>query len=118
MALATRALALDGKAGDGNEPDPAAVLKIAQRTIREGAAREGKVAADIGPEDARGLLEAWLRSMGMQMRGARAARPTCSPRASPTPISTAAPAASTSGACAARSATAPGTSPGARSRRP
>ena len=69
IALATRALALDGKAGDGNEPDPAAVLKIAQRTIREGAAREGKVAADIGPEDARGLLEAWLRSMGMQMRG-------------------------------------------------
>ena len=28
--------------------------------IGEGAAREGKVAADIGPDDARALLEAWL----------------------------------------------------------
>ncbi len=69
IALATRALALDGRAGDANEPDPAAVLKIAQRTIREGTAREGKVAADLGPDDARGLLEAWLRSMGLPMRG-------------------------------------------------
>ena len=42
-------------------PDPAAVLKMAQRVIGEGAAREGKVAADIGPDDARALLEAWLR---------------------------------------------------------
>ena len=37
-----------------------AVLKMAERVIREGAAREGKVAADIGPDDARALLEAWL----------------------------------------------------------
>jgi glycosyltransferase involved in cell wall biosynthesis len=45
------------------------VLKIAQRTISEGAAREGKVAADIGPDDARALLEAWLRSLGLDQRG-------------------------------------------------
>jgi hypothetical protein len=45
------------------------VLKIAQRTISEGAAREGKVAADIGPDDARALLEAWLRSLGLEQRG-------------------------------------------------
>ncbi len=69
MALATRALALDGEAGDGAEPDPSAVLKIAQRTIGEGAAREGKVAADIGPDDARALLEAWLRSIDLELRG-------------------------------------------------
>ena len=69
MALATRALLLSGQAGEGKEPDPSAVLKIAQRAIREGAAREGRVAADIGPEDARGLLEAWLRGMGISMRG-------------------------------------------------
>ena len=69
IALAVRALALGGKAGSGNEPDPSAVLEIARRTIREGVAREGKVAADLGPADARGLLEAWLRSMGMPMRG-------------------------------------------------
>jgi glycosyltransferase involved in cell wall biosynthesis len=42
---------------------------MAERVIREGAAREGKVAADIGPDDARGLLEAWLCGMGMPMRG-------------------------------------------------
>ena len=69
MALATRALALDSTEGDAPPPDPAAVLKIAQRTISEGAAREGKVAADIGPDDARALLEAWLRSVELDLRG-------------------------------------------------
>jgi glycosyltransferase involved in cell wall biosynthesis/predicted metal-dependent phosphoesterase TrpH len=69
MALATRALTLDGKTGSGGVPDPAAVLKIAQRTISQGAAREGKVAADIGPDDARALLEAWLRSVELDLRG-------------------------------------------------
>ena len=49
--------------------DPAAVLKMAERVIREGAAREGKVAADIGPDDARCLLEAWLAGMGLDLRG-------------------------------------------------
>ena len=68
MALATRALALDGGGGHA-APDPATVLKIAQRTISEGAAREGKVAADIGPDDARALLEAWLSSVELGLRG-------------------------------------------------
>src|ERR1700760_1570410 len=45
MVWATRAL---GGGGAERPPAPAAVLKIAQRTISEGAAREGKVAADIG----------------------------------------------------------------------
>jgi glycosyltransferase involved in cell wall biosynthesis/predicted metal-dependent phosphoesterase TrpH len=87
MALATRALAW----GDGGEyvggqqrggsgevlpsvpsgaaPDPAAVLKMAERVIREGAAREGKIAADVGPEDTRALLEAWLDGVGLDQRG-------------------------------------------------
>jgi glycosyltransferase involved in cell wall biosynthesis/predicted metal-dependent phosphoesterase TrpH len=69
MALATRALVLDREKGEGAAPDPAAVLKIAQRAISEGAAREGKVAADIGPDDARALLEAWLRSIELDLRG-------------------------------------------------
>jgi glycosyltransferase involved in cell wall biosynthesis len=78
MALATRALVLtdsgapypgnDGKRSTGTV-DPAAVLKIAQRTISQGAAREGKVAADIGPDDARALLEAWLASVELDLRG-------------------------------------------------
>ena len=63
MALATRALAV------GGGPDAAAVLKMAERVIREGAAREGKIAADVGPEDARALLDAWLDGMGLELRG-------------------------------------------------
>jgi glycosyltransferase involved in cell wall biosynthesis/predicted metal-dependent phosphoesterase TrpH len=69
MALATRALVLDGPGGEDGSPDPSAVLKMAQRVIGEGAAREGKVATDIGPGDARALLEAWLQGMGLGMRG-------------------------------------------------
>jgi glycosyltransferase involved in cell wall biosynthesis/predicted metal-dependent phosphoesterase TrpH len=88
MALATRALAW----GDGREhlggqqrggsgevlpsvqsgaagPAPTAVLKMAERVVREGAAREGKIAADVGPEDARALLETWLDGIGLEQRG-------------------------------------------------
>lgn len=42
---------------------------MAERVIREGAARQGKIAADVGPEDARALLEAWLDGVGLQIRG-------------------------------------------------
>ncbi|HVY78509.1 MAG TPA: glycosyltransferase [Solirubrobacterales bacterium] len=78
MALATRALVLPGSGapsprdeerGRTGTVDPAAVLKIAQRVIGEGAAREGKVAADIGPDDARALLEAWLDAVELDLRG-------------------------------------------------
>ena len=67
MALATRALG-EG-ASESTPPDPGAVLKMAERVIREGEAREGKVATDIGPADARALLEAWLGSVGLELRG-------------------------------------------------
>jgi len=87
MALATRALVVGeggdplggqqrGGSGEGvpslpssGAPDPAAVLKMAERVIREGAAREGKIAADVGPEDARALLEAWLDGIGLDLCG-------------------------------------------------
>jgi len=79
MALATRALDVASKSAADFEgarapkksaaPDPAAVLKIAQRVVGQGAAREGAVAADIGPDDARALLEAWLGSIGIELRG-------------------------------------------------
>jgi len=81
MALATRALALgDGRgslagqqrggSGEGPPPvQPGAVLKMVERVVREGAARGGKVAADVGPEDARALLEAWLDGIGLDLRG-------------------------------------------------
>ncbi|HET8863487.1 MAG TPA: glycosyltransferase [Solirubrobacterales bacterium] len=69
MALATRALVLDSAAAEGGDPDPAAVLKIAQRVVGQGSAREGAIAADIGPDDARALLDSWLRSIGIELRG-------------------------------------------------
>jgi glycosyltransferase involved in cell wall biosynthesis/predicted metal-dependent phosphoesterase TrpH len=72
MALATRALVLGeggSESADSVEPNPAAVLKMAERVIGEGAAREGKVAADIGPDDARCLLDAWLGGIGLELRG-------------------------------------------------
>jgi glycosyltransferase involved in cell wall biosynthesis/predicted metal-dependent phosphoesterase TrpH len=79
MALATRALGPDvpelggrisaSNSGTSEAVDPGAVLKIVQRVIGEGAAREGKVATDIGPDDARALLGAWLDSIGLEPRG-------------------------------------------------
>lgn len=81
MALATRALVLPGgkavvEVGSAmrdeaqpRSPDPGAVLRMAERVIREGAARGGKIAADVGPEDARCLLEAWLSGVGIDLRG-------------------------------------------------
>jgi glycosyltransferase involved in cell wall biosynthesis len=45
------------------------VLKIARRVVGEGNAREGAIAADVGPDDARALLEAWLDSIGIELRG-------------------------------------------------
>ncbi len=81
MALATRALVLDAEDSavviapamrEESRPqavDPGVVLKMAERLIREGAAREGKVAADLGPEDARCLLAAWLDGIGLDLRG-------------------------------------------------
>jgi glycosyltransferase involved in cell wall biosynthesis/predicted metal-dependent phosphoesterase TrpH len=79
MALATRALGDGGESLGGQQRggsgeglpsvQPDAVLKMAERVIREGAAREGKIAADVGPEDARALLEAWLDGVGLDLRG-------------------------------------------------
>ncbi|HEY6730933.1 MAG TPA: glycosyltransferase [Solirubrobacterales bacterium] len=81
MALATRALVvgdegeyLGGQQRGGSGEvlplvQPGAVLKMAERVIREGAAREGKIAADVGPEDARALLDAWLGGVGLEVRG-------------------------------------------------
>jgi glycosyltransferase involved in cell wall biosynthesis/predicted metal-dependent phosphoesterase TrpH len=64
MALAIRSL--DGQREAGR-PDPAAVLKIVERVMREGNARHGNVGGDLGPDDALGLLRAWLRSMDLEI---------------------------------------------------
>ncbi len=63
MGLATRAL---GPSADANaKPDPAAVLKMVERVMREGDARSGESGRDLGPEDARALLRAWLDAVDL-----------------------------------------------------
>jgi glycosyltransferase involved in cell wall biosynthesis/predicted metal-dependent phosphoesterase TrpH len=62
MALAVRAL---GRGDGGAPPDPAAVLKMAERVMSQGDARSGAIAGDLCPDDARALLRAWLDSIGL-----------------------------------------------------
>jgi glycosyltransferase involved in cell wall biosynthesis/predicted metal-dependent phosphoesterase TrpH len=64
MALAIRAL---GR-GDGDRaPDPRAVLTMVERLMREGDARRGAIGADLGPDDARALLRAWLDAVELRL---------------------------------------------------
>ena len=60
MSLAIRSLA---PSQDTGRPKPEAVLQIVERVMREGDIRRGTAGADLGPEDARALLRAWLISM-------------------------------------------------------
>ena len=62
MALAVRALGRDGECSALN---PFTVLKMAERLLREGDAREGAGESDLRPADARALLRAWLESVGL-----------------------------------------------------
>jgi glycosyltransferase involved in cell wall biosynthesis/predicted metal-dependent phosphoesterase TrpH len=64
MAIAARSLG-PGQATAG--PDPRAVLTMVERVMREGDARRGAVGADLGPEDARGLLRAWLDAVELPL---------------------------------------------------
>jgi glycosyltransferase involved in cell wall biosynthesis/predicted metal-dependent phosphoesterase TrpH len=64
MALAIRSL------GDGEapaRPDPATVLKIVERVMCEGDARQGSGGADLAADDALALLRAWLLSMQLDV---------------------------------------------------
>jgi len=64
MALAVRAL---GRGAPGPPPDPAAVLQIVERVMSESDGRAGGATADLGPDDARALLRAWLAAVGLQL---------------------------------------------------
>jgi glycosyltransferase involved in cell wall biosynthesis/predicted metal-dependent phosphoesterase TrpH len=64
MALAVRAL---GRGGEGVGPNPRAVLAMAQRVMSQADARSGPIAGDLGPEDARALLRAWLDSLELRL---------------------------------------------------
>src|ERR671936_2536431 len=64
MALAIRAL---GR-GDGEQAvDPRAVLTMVERVMREGDVRKGAIGADLGPDDARALLHAWLEAVELRL---------------------------------------------------
>jgi glycosyltransferase involved in cell wall biosynthesis/predicted metal-dependent phosphoesterase TrpH len=64
MALAIRAV---GRGDGQSASDPRAVLRMVERLLREGDARTGAPAGDLGPEDARGLLRAWLAGVELDV---------------------------------------------------
>ena len=64
MGIAIRALG----AGDaGAKPNPAAVMRMVERTMTEGDLRRGDAGGDLGPEDARALLRAWMDAVDLDM---------------------------------------------------
>ncbi len=65
MALAVRALG-HGE-DDGAALDPRAVLTMIERLMREGDARKGAIGSDLGPDDARALLRAWLEAIDLRL---------------------------------------------------
>jgi glycosyltransferase involved in cell wall biosynthesis/predicted metal-dependent phosphoesterase TrpH len=62
IGLAIRSLVASEGA---KRPDPTAVLRIVERVMREGDLRHGSATGDLGPEDARSLLRAWLDAMDL-----------------------------------------------------
>ncbi len=63
IALAARALGLDGDGPGGAIPDARTVMTMVRRLLSEGDARHGTVGSDLEPEDARCLLRAWLHAV-------------------------------------------------------
>jgi glycosyltransferase involved in cell wall biosynthesis/predicted metal-dependent phosphoesterase TrpH len=70
VALATRALVLADADSQhevrGVAPDPDAILKIVERVMSEGEARRGEVTGDLGPADARALLEDFVAAVELE----------------------------------------------------
>jgi glycosyltransferase involved in cell wall biosynthesis/predicted metal-dependent phosphoesterase TrpH len=67
VALASRVLA-DGDGEAAVDCSPDAVLRIAERVVAEGSARVGEAGTDLGPDEARSLLCAWVDSVGLEAR--------------------------------------------------
>jgi glycosyltransferase involved in cell wall biosynthesis/predicted metal-dependent phosphoesterase TrpH len=65
MALAVRALGRG--AADGAPPDPAAVLRMVERVMADSDSRGGGACSDLGPDDARALLRAWLAAVELDL---------------------------------------------------
>jgi glycosyltransferase involved in cell wall biosynthesis/predicted metal-dependent phosphoesterase TrpH len=67
MALAIRAL---GRGHGAGRPDPAVVVKLVDRVMREGDARHGPIGTDLTADHARALLRAWLDAMDLEIEEA------------------------------------------------
>jgi predicted metal-dependent phosphoesterase TrpH len=66
IALAARVLP---PSGAETGLDAAAVLRMAERVVHEGGERRGAGSGDLGPDDARALMSAWLDTVGIEQRG-------------------------------------------------
>ncbi len=64
MGLTIRSL---GRGERDDRANPAAVLRIVERVMREGDVRTGQRTGDLGPEDARALLRGWLAGMELPL---------------------------------------------------
>jgi glycosyltransferase involved in cell wall biosynthesis/predicted metal-dependent phosphoesterase TrpH len=60
IALAARSLGPGAAHERTRHPDPARVMTMVRRLLREGDARHGAPGSDLAPADARQLLRAWL----------------------------------------------------------
>jgi glycosyltransferase involved in cell wall biosynthesis/predicted metal-dependent phosphoesterase TrpH len=65
MALAVRALVRDKGGANTGSVDPRVLLEIAERVVSDGGARGGVATDDLGPDEARALLRAWLDSIDL-----------------------------------------------------
>jgi glycosyltransferase involved in cell wall biosynthesis/predicted metal-dependent phosphoesterase TrpH len=64
LALASRVLAVEERS-ERAPLAPEAVLRLAERVVSDGAERGGSAAGDLGPDEARTLLCAWLDSLAL-----------------------------------------------------
>nr|MBA2440524.1 glycosyltransferase [Thermoleophilaceae bacterium] len=65
IALGVRAL---GRGSGSAAPTPATVMRMIDRVMSEGDARLGSVGTDLGPDDARALLRAWLSAVELDLQ--------------------------------------------------
>ncbi len=66
IALAVRSLGFTASGGGATRVEPARVMRMVARLLREADARHGPLATDLAPEDARCLLDAWRSAVGLQ----------------------------------------------------
>jgi glycosyltransferase involved in cell wall biosynthesis/predicted metal-dependent phosphoesterase TrpH len=71
IALAARSLGPGAPDEQDARPDPARVMTMVRRLLREADARHGSAGTEVAPADARCLLRAWLGSVGLGHRDGR-----------------------------------------------